>query len=344
MTFGLTGVNFVIWISPERYHDLVDNTVYGARATMTTDAVGDAIPFLDFVVDNFNTAGPGNNYGQFAWVLSVDGNASAIGATPTAFDFLWAPNAVATPQWTAGAHDDAAADPFNDPRYQFRIIDANAGIGTDFDAGTICISSLEIYSVNHDAIQTAAVEYNAPIDSLTHFAAPQGFDTGSSASIDDGSDSATITTSTSGDSSAQFGYFDASLANLNLQLYPVQEAGSRAAYRTRISIRAATSTADPVDALFLAMDKTNSELGVQGYTLSTGGGVMVGAASPQLAAADYEMYFMNQAPTNSGTPDADRLRGLFFTFNTDALFGTGTGGDTIVIESYEIDRLVNFMP
>lgn len=347
MTAPLLGSNAPIWVSPNSYHQITDNAIYGVRLCMTTDQTdGDAIPLFFLVVDNFISSGPSNYYGQENWVLSVDGFAQAIGTTPTYMDFIWAPNAVATPQWSAGAFGDPAADSQNDPRYQFRVLDINPALVNDNDSGTICVASIEIWRIDRDAVQTAAVEFNAPIDSSTHFSPANGEAGQGTANVDNATDSITVSVNTSGTNRITWGYFDSTQATLNAQLNPVQEQGSaQTLYRTRMDIRAATSEADPVDALFVAMDKANNELGVSAFAVSQQDEAIMGAASsPKLTAATYEVYFMNQNPTASAVPDADRLRGLGFAFNTDGLSPASTGADAFVVESFEIDRLVNFMP
>jgi hypothetical protein len=350
MTVGLLGVNQVLWVSPSDYHQLVENTVYGARLSLTTSqATVDAIPLFFFVVDNVPLAGAGNQYGSEHWVLSADGHAQAIGTSVTFMDFLWAPNAVGTPQWQAGAHGDPAADSENDPRYQFRIIDSSAALVAELDEGTICIQSMDIYSINRDAIQVAAVEFNAPIDTSTHFS-PANVETGGSGSVDNATDSITISVNPGGGNKISWGYFDSTQATLNARINPVQEQSGPAIYRGKSRIRAATSEADPVDSLQLTMQKANTENGIISFQVSQQEETIMGSASsPKLVAADYEVYFMNNNATASLTPDADRLRFGGFGINSDVLnvlqpAGTQQGGDAFVVESYEMERLVDFRP
>lgn len=343
MTVPAAGNNLVLWVSPERYFDLVNNTIYRVRAqiTMSNPATppADTIPLLLFTYDNFNASGNGNNYGGFAWILDVDGDAQGIGRASgrNNYDFWFAPNSVATPQWQSGAFAPAA-DTSNDPRLQFQVNDANANILTQNDAGTICIKSLVISSVNRDLLGGPTV-WNPPINTSTHFArANNETAADGTGSINNGLAQANITVATNGDHRITFGPFNPSALNQNQALYPVQWLAN-SLYRTRVRMHASAAGTDPVDAIFLSMDTTNSELGAQGFTTRSGGGVMVFSASPNTQTATYEVYFFSQNATLSLTPDANRVRPLPFFFNTNNLFGAGTGGNGIVIDSMEVDRL-----
>lgn len=347
LTVPAAGNNLVLWVSPERYFDLVNNTVYRVRAnlTMSNPAAppADTIPLLLFTYDNFNSiipnVGNGNNYGGFAWILDVDQGAQGIGRTNgrTQYDFWFAPNAVATPQWQQGAFTPSA-DGANDPRIQFQVNDANASILTQNDAGTICVKSILISSANRDSLGGSTV-YNPPINTASHFArANSETAADGTGSINNGLAQASISVATAGDHRITFGPFIPSALNQNQALYPVIWQGS-SLYRTRLRLHAAAAGTDPIDAIFVSMDTTNVELGVQGYTTRSGGNVMVFAASPNTQSATYEVYFFSQNATSSVTLDGNRMRPLPFFFNTDNLFGTGTGGNGIVIDSMEVDRL-----
>jgi hypothetical protein len=348
MTVPPAGTNIVLWLSPEEYVELVDNAVYRIRTGVTTSQTTvDAIPLWFSIFTNsyyLTGGGNGGNYGAFAWVLDVDGGAQGIGRANgrTTYDFWHAPNSVATPQWSAGAFT-VAADALNDAVLRFDIIDGNPALLTQNDSGTICIANLEVGRLDRGSIQVAS-SFDAPIASTTHaFATTTSLGT-ATATISGGA--ATIDPANSGVVRRDLIYFDPEADGVsgpqfgNLEIFPVVWAGDTL-YRGRFSIRAQTSEADQVDALFLAFDTPNSELGVQSYTLRTGGSVMNGAASPKLAAAEYEAYFFGQNATDSLTPNANRTRAYPFIFNTDTLFGTGNGGDALVIDGFAIDTLNN---
>jgi hypothetical protein len=343
MTVPAAGNNLVGWFSPEGYVELVANTIYRVRANLTMSAPAsppaDTIPLLLFQYDNFFTAGNGNNIGGFAWILDVDGDAQGIGRGNgrNQYDFWLAPNAVATAQWNAGAFT-VAADAVNDIRLQFVVNDANVNLLTQNDAGTICLQSIEVASIGHDNLQGTTV-YNPLINSATHFAGANNDVGTGTATINNGTNVANIQLGTTGDNRRTVGPFDPLQANLNQQLYPVVwEANTL--YRISVGIRAATSVTDPIDAIFMALDVTNNEIGMNSYTTSSGGAVMVHAASPTLTSSTYEGYLFSQNATDSTVPDAGRLRPIPFFFNTNALFGVG-GGDAIVVESLEVDKITS---
>jgi hypothetical protein len=343
MTVPAAGNNLVLWVSPDGYIELVNNAIYRVRTGVSTDqTAADAIPFWFFIADNAQLlGGPGGNFGHFAWVLDVDGGAQGIGRANgrTSYDFWFAPNAVATPQWQSGAFT-VGADPFNDLRLQYQVIDANAALQTQNDSGTICVENIEVARIDHDSLQVSSTVYNPPLDTSTHFAGANNDFGTATAAIDNNTDSANIDLSTTGDVRRTVGPFDPLQANLNLQLYPVVWTGDTL-FRTRTAVRAATSEADPVDALFIVMDTTNNELGTQTYTLSNlGVAQMSTAASPKLVSAEYEAYHYSQNATDSVIVDANRLRPQMFVLNGNGLFGTGNGGDAVVVESLEVDTIV----
>jgi hypothetical protein len=349
MTVAPAGNNYTLWLSPEGYIELVDNAIYRVRTGVSTTQTGaDAIPlWFSIFTNSFYLSDPGNanNYGAFAWVLDVDGGAQGIGRANgrTQYDFWHTPNAVATPQWSAGAFT-VAADALNDAALRFDIIDANLALQTQNDSGTICIEDIEVGRLDRGSIQVAST-FDAPINSATHAFATNGIGTATT-SINNGNAEAVIDPAATATVRRDLVYFDPEADGVTgaqfgpIELNPVVWMGDTL-YRGRFGIRAQTSEADQVDALFLAFDTPNVELGVQSYTLRTGGTVMNGAASPKLASAEYEVYFFGQNSTDSLTPNANRTRAYPFIFNTPGLFGDGNGGDALVIDGFAIDTLGN---
>jgi hypothetical protein len=311
--------------------------------TLSSDqSAPDAIPILFVIYDNFNAGGEGNNYGGFFWVLDVDGGAQGIGRNVgrTTFHFYLAPNALNLPQWIAQAFT-AQADMENDLRLQYRVIDANATINTDLDSGTICVASVQISAHPRSSLMLDATVYNPPLAMATHFAqATNDFGAGAAA-INDATHAANYALATVGAVRRTLGPFDpAAGGDMNSQLYPVPWQADTL-YRVRMAVRALASEADPVDAIFSAIDTATVELGMVQYTTrGRSGGAMDRAASPRLTSAEYEAYFYSQNATLSQTPNAGRLRPLGIFFNTTDLFGDGTGGDGFVVESLAVDRLL----
>jgi hypothetical protein len=347
MTVPDIGENNVLWISPDAYTDLVDNAAYRIRSAVTTDQVmPDAIPLWFFIFDNGVLSGAtGETYGSYAWVLDVDGGAQGIDRPQgrSTFDFWCTPNAVGTPQWQSGAFTPAA-DAFNDPRFRFQIIDANASILTDFDFGTICVENIQVSRIDRSLLLQTTL-WNPPIDSSTHFIINDLMSPGTTASIDDGTHSANVALGTSGDVRVSLFANDPLGDGLPgsqfgpLELYPVMSMGDTL-YRTRSLIRATAGETDPVDSIFLAMDSVNNELGTVSYTLSNLGlPQMSRAASPKLISATYEIYHFSHNATAAAIPNGDRLRGQLFVFNTTKLYGDGTGGDALAIDTLEIETI-----
>lgn len=348
MTVPAAGSNLVLWISPEAYVELVDNAVYRLRNTATTDQTGtDAIPLL-FVIHSNNYyltgGGNGNNYGGFAWFLDVDGGANGLGRNSDNEVETWVtPNAVATGQWQGGAFTPAA-DALNDLTLRYDVNDANPAILTQNDSGTICIETLEVGRIDRNNLQQSAVLFNPPIDSSTHFiAATIGT---AMTSIDNNTDTANADLGTSADTRVDLIPYDANADGVPGSQFGYQEFNpvvwnSNELVRTQVDIRAAASETDPVDSIFLAMQTTNNELGTLTYTTRSGGSVMVGSASPKLAVATYEIYHHSGNASTSIVPNTNLQRGSLFFFNTGSLFGTGTGGDAVVIEDFKIDQIAN---
>lgn len=338
------GSNGVVWVSPERYIELVTSTIYRVRLTLsTTQHAPDSIPLFLLTYDNFNTGGAGNNMGGIAWILDVDGGAEGIGRTQgrTTYDFYFAPNAITTPQWMSGAFTPAA-DPINDLRLSFQVIDSNETLLTSQDSGTVCVSRLEVTAIPRGGIGLSSTVFNPPISSSTHFAqARDEAGIGGTATINASAAAARYQLTTQGSAKKTLGPYNPNAgANLNLQLYPVLwEANSLC--RERASIRAESAETNPVDAIILAMDTATVELGIEQYTTrGAPGSPMDRAASPKLTAAEYETYFFSQNATASLVPNANRLRPLAIFSNTTELFGDGTGGDAFIVESLAVDKLV----
>lgn len=364
MTVPLLGDNILVWVSPERYIELVDNTVYRVRVTASTDqSARDAIPLWNINYDNFNSSGLGNTFGGSAWILDVDGGAEGIGRLNgrTSFDVFITPNAAQTEQWRgtidpANSAFSTAADAFNDIRLIFRVLDVgSAGVLSNADTGTICISSVQVDSILIDDLVPAAVVYNTPISNATHFAATVSETGGGSGVIDDTTNTANYSLTTT-IARKTLGPFDSLEVNQVLRLYPVVWQGNTL-YRGRVRIRSnvdldglgagqgITEGLDPVDSISLLFDTTNSELGQFHYTTRGAPANMEGAAAPRLPAntggqsQTYIGYFYGQNATSSLQPNANRLRCMADFANSLDLFGI-SGGDAFSVESLEVDKMI----
>jgi hypothetical protein len=343
------GDNVVTWFAPDADHvDLVANAAWRLRTQVSTDqTTPDAIPIWFFIFDNFYLGTPniGNNYGGFHWVLDNVGGAEGIGRAQgrTSFDFWYTPNATPSAQWQAGAFT-GPADAVNDTRLQFQVIDSNPSINTNLDEGMICFEEISVYRQDRGSMQFNTL-FSPAIDTSTHLAFDALAGGGTVASIDDNNNEATFDLSTAVDDRGDLIPYDA-----NGDGTPTQDFGPRefnpvvwaadTVYRQRTSIRAAAAETDPVEAVFLAIDMASNEIGTFSYTTRSGNGVMVFTASPKLVSAEYENYIFSQNATlQAPFLNFGRLRPQTFFFNAATLFAAN-GGDTVVVESQELDELV----
>lgn len=351
------GDNIALWVSPERYVELVDNTLYRLRVyASTSQTAPDAIPLWNVVYDNFNSSGLGNTYGGLAWFLDVAGGANGIGRANgrTVFDVYAAPNAVITEQWRGvvdfgGSAFSRSADASNDMRIFFRVLDANALINTDADSGAICIEKLEVHAINLNSIEEQSIVYNPKINTATHFPetnAEASF--GSTPTIDNAHGTVSYALFSPDDSST-LGPFDPTQPTQNAQLYPVLWEQDTL-YRGRVKVRSDVNGgfgpegSDPVDAIIVSFDTATNELGYFAFTTRGSQNNMFRAASPRLRftthdeTQTYVAYFFSHNTTSSAVPDANRLRFMAGFFNTSDLFGS-SGGDPFVVESLAIDKM-----
>jgi len=164
------GANIGEWISPYNVAPLVNNAVYRIRLTMTTDQTTPGlVPLWDMILENLNTnpaSGGAVINGDDVYLadyffLDNLGSANAIKGPATGlnqFDMWYAPSALLTPQWqsvTTGAFQPAL-DANNDFRLHFRLLDSDsAGIGGQFDAGTVCMTNISINRFDYSRLYTS---------------------------------------------------------------------------------------------------------------------------------------------------------------------------------------------
>jgi hypothetical protein len=366
MTVPFLGDNIVLWVSPERYVDLIDTTLYRVRVTAATNqSAPDAIPLWDINYDNFNSSGLGNNYGGTAWFLDVHGGAQGIGRPQgrASFDAFVTPNAVLLPQWrgtvdTANSAFTPAADPTNDLRLILRTLDVgSAPVLSNADTGTICIGSVRVDAVSLDSLVVDTLLYDTPISSSTHFPETLGqIGMGGSATINDATNSAHYILIDSFDRKT-LGPNDLAQPNLQVRLYPVIWEGD-ALYRGRLTVRSDVDLDglgagqgfsegnNDVDAITLLFDTTNSELGQFNWTTRGTALSMGRAASPRLPATVasqpqiYTGFFYGQNATSSVVPFANRLRMMGDFANSLELYGF-SGTDPFAVTGLAVEKLVS---
>jgi hypothetical protein len=183
MTVPASGDNYVAWVGPSNYVQLVDSMVYRARVAISTSQSDvDAIPFFDFSYDNFQSPGGSTppsaygflNYGGSRWIWDASGQGGAQGIGRAQgrddFEFWFAPVSLDLPQWTTkndygSAAFSAEADPINDMRFMFRVLDLGGGSDPLFasdDSGTICIERVYISMIPLEALRDRATTIYAP--------------------------------------------------------------------------------------------------------------------------------------------------------------------------------------
>lgn len=365
MGVPLLGDNLVAWISPERFVELIDNSVYRISFDVSTDQMNkNAIPLFTFLFDNFNSGGGGNNFGGEYWFWDGQGGAQGIGRAQgrTRFTVFFAPTSISTPQWRgtidpANSAFSAAADAFNDMRLAFRVLDFSSnGLFSSEDAGTICVSGLTIDRIDLDDLVTDAIVYNAPIN--TGLYAPQASNQAASpgsAVIDDAASEALYQLDSISDRKTLFP-FDISAPTTNLSLWPIQWEADKL-YRARIKIRSnvdldglgpgngTTEGTDPVEAISLNWDTASNELGQIMFMTRGTPSSMFMATSPRLPAttggttATYTSLFYSQNLTASPVTDADGFRPIVDFFNNTALFGNN-GADALAVEEIVVERIL----
>lgn len=350
----LAGDNLALWISPERYLELTDRTVWRVRAEVSTDqAAPDAIPFWQIVYDNFQSGGGGNNIGGESWFLDAERGANGIGRPQgrDVFEIWIAPNAMLLPQWRGivDPSDSAfsvAADSVNDLRMFFRVLDVeSAPLNAGLDAGTICFRSVRVEAADYDSLPCPVLRHGPPISNAT-FAAQtnsQAAQGAGSAVIDDAGARADYSLTASGPG-ARKTLIPASLPYDLPALYPVPWK-TDTLYRgeaTIVSAVAGPEGDDPPDVISLAFDTTNSELGQVHATTRGAPNNMRKAASPRLPASVggepqiYVGFFHGQNRTWSETPEAARLRMQTDFQNTPEVGSEGAGADPFSVLRAEV--------
>jgi hypothetical protein len=147
----LTGANVGTIASPYQYFDLTANQVYRIKVTMnSTQATAGNVPLFDFIVENTNTRGTqGRNYYITDYLIYDNrglGGANAFNSGEKQFVIYFAPPAVTTPQWNAGAFTPGHANDIH-PRIKFRILDVdNVGFG-ELKSGALCLSEVVVQAI-----------------------------------------------------------------------------------------------------------------------------------------------------------------------------------------------------
>lgn len=347
------GTNQVLWLSPERFVELVDLAVYRIRSGVSSDQMDpDAIPFFNVVYDNFNTSMTGNNYNGQILVFDNNGGANGIGRPQgiSTLDFYGAPASLALPQWrdTATGAFSPAADSGNDMRVMYRILDMLDMTNGDADSGAIYVQNTFVQRAPFTSF-TRTMLWGPPIQSSTHFA--ETFDQASLAEgvamIDDGNSAALyqLIDPVSGSTRKTLGPFDPSQSSPNSALYPVVW-NSNELLLGGMDVVAAVGgpTRDPVDFVGFVLDVPTNEIGITHGVSRGAPGDMHFAGSPRTdaeaggAAQTYWGFMFTQNATLGTGLDANRARVMGDFFNTDAVGPEGAGTDPFAVRNLRLYR------
>lgn len=337
-----TGNNISGWASPERYIELTEDTIYHVNVEAYTDQTGlNRIPLLDIAYDNFNSSGYGNIYGGEYFILDVgppgQGGANGIGRQKSSFDVYFAPNASLTPQWAEVFSPENDAN--NDMRLIIRILDiGSSGFNADIDYGNICIKRITVTKVPMSVLNDTTVLFNDEITS-SNFYLFSNSQNPEYAAFDEQNNLAEYRLDTTLD-----------MANFFPKdpLYPV-EWKTDETYIAKIDVQLSEDSNgfDPIDALFVNFDTATSELGQINFSTRGSPGNMEFAASPRKASEmggpqTFICIFSGNNVTNIA--GFENLRSWLSIANTPDLFLTGTGGDTVQVTGYSIEKINPLSP
>jgi hypothetical protein len=348
------GDNIVGWISPERYVELMSDTVYHVRIDLSTDQSDpNAIPFLSFVYDNFNSNGYGNIYGGETLILDVgqNGGSNGIGRPGgrNFFDIYFAPASSLTPQWNGSVPGivsafDPSVENFNDIRFVLRVLDIeSSSINAGIDSGMICLNKIYVNLIPiSDIIGNTTLLFNDPINSQNYTAFSNNQDP-LFAEINDSENTANYILDNSSDHASLFPGISPFYRS---DLYPVLwETDTLYLAKVQMKLDDAGIN-DPLDALAIVFQTSSQELG-QSHIVNRGSsGNMYHTASPLkgTTAGGYQTFmglFYGQNVTNIPLQDYNKLRVFVHMFNTPQLHGTGTGSSMTKISNIEVHK-VNF--
>jgi hypothetical protein len=334
---------------------LTQNKVYRFRLnveTTATVAVG-ATPLWDFVIDNVAPSGSEQKYSYDQLVWDNHGGKNSVGqAEPTGkrnFDMWWAPLPVEDADWNNATTGEFAAahDPFNDGRFAFRVLDVNGTVDGNNDAGTICLRTYRIDSIDVDDLAvtsnaflrddiSSTNTFGSSIFGTTNFTygggnvtiAPQvaGVEAGGGPTVDPpatvGSWDIEVVLLDVGDTTIDF---TPANANTLLDNWPVTWTSNQL-LKTTVNLQApnALGANNPPDAIRLVHDSVTSELAAD--SIVSAGSNLIGL--PKTTATNYVMFFNTQNETASPTTQYHRIRPrLGLLFQRAILSGglTGTG-------------------
>lgn len=353
---------------------------------MTDQTANNAIPFWTFGYNNlfYQPTLRSNIYGGDLWFLDVAGGANGVNRSigRDSFDVWATPNSALTLAWNGELPDigggppaENAFSPFaptvdtrNDMNVSFRILDADAGLGTNSRTGLICMKKLRCDRIAiADMLAGATVLYGSsasspnPINTATHGVLPDS-DPGpaipATAQIDNANAWVRFLLGPSVESNANTGrkrfiFFNPAGTNIRTRQYPLANSWKtdevhvvRGAVRSDVGGAGGTTEGtDPLDVIFIDWDTVTNELGGFHFVQKGAPGNMRRAGSPRLLATtagapqEYLGVFANNNVTRANPPGfsniPDRLRGYFDLINNNSLGTTTDGRDPFVITTFD---------
>jgi hypothetical protein len=371
----------VKWWSPHNQSDstapgfvtLVDLAAYRFRMEMYTDqTANNSIPFWTFGVNNnfYLPTLRSNKFGLDSWFLDVAGGANGVNRSigRTSFDVWFTPNAALTASWR-GQVDltfsmfNPTVDNRNDANVSFRILDKDAGVGTDTRSGLICMRRLRCDRILLTDMTSTFLYGGAtnPINSATHAVLPDddvgGLPGNGTGDIQDANAWCRFALGPAVETNVNGGrkrliFYNPAGTNTRHRYYPLPNSWkSNEVHMVKGAIRSdvggvggTVEGTDPLDVIFMDWDTVTNELGGFSFVQKGAPGNMKFSGSPRLlnttnafGPQEYVSLFAtnNVSRANpagfSGIPD--RLRGYFDFINNTSL-GTSTDGrDPFVVYS-----------
>jgi hypothetical protein len=332
------------------------------------------MPLLDMVYDNTTQSFDGVNYafiegltygGEFV-VIDNEGGANGIlpgiAAGRSYFDHYISPIAMQLPQWK-GDIDNAnsayatSVDDTNDFNFQYRVLDADAGIIAASRSGTICITRLQIFQGDLAQMRgSESLVFGPTFNSTVHFAINVG-GAGGTNTIDDANGwvdmQLTADTSAGSNGSAKrIGIFDtAQLPDVNLALYPIDYAQDTlyliaSKMESRVAAGMDAQPGLPVDIVNMVAFQPSLDVLASVLVLHGATGNMENAGSPRnptsVGGADqeYVALFYTNNKTLTGIPNGDAFAPqLQFFNNNPAIVGAGTDAFRVrTLEVYDLGQ------
>lgn len=349
----LTGENYGSVVTPISYFSIAANQVYRIKMKMISSQVASAnSPLWDILLENYDGTSNGLNlYIMDTFVFANTGAANAINSAGSSFIWYWAPPAVATAQWNAGAFTAANATKVN-PRLRFRMMDMDSVVGAqgNLKSGSVCIQEVEVgsVSINRATVVQNLVNITSFALSTTTVAGNVVFSQfqGATATFSGGTVqiNAPVLLSQQAETATLSPSTDATTVGVagdpkNLDEYPiVWKDGKILRMQVVLSAPTAADEAHPFDALaFLFNMETNELINEQYQTASTG----IGA--PKLTPQTYTAFYYTGHETLSTVANYHRLRWQLRFMNTQtANFPNGelTNTGSVKVSSVKIDEVI----